>query len=166
MVETVLAAIPEPSLNHKFKVVIVADGSAAAGGGGNTGAQIGCSKVDGLESNMEETQYREGDQPTTPGKYLTSVMYPDVTIEKGLTSQSNALVSWHEAAIAESEDSMRTVLIYVYGRGSTVVRVYKLAKAQAKGLKLGTLDANSPGVLIESLVLSHQGMTVSSNPSV
>lgn len=161
----IIAKTPEPALNHKFVVTVTPDGSAASVGGTQTSFNFGVSKITGLGTDAEFVNYREGDEPTTMRKYRGLTTYDNIMIEKGVNASETQLLDWITASVQESENSYRSLIIDVYGRGSKIIRRYTVSKAQAKAHKTGDLDSMGNEILKDTLEIVHEGLELASSPS-
>lgn len=160
----------EPYLGLKFQVTI----------GGTSGDKIGFSQVDGLNSVSAVVQYREGNMPIWTRKFPGLIEWQPVTMQRG-ASNSTVLLDWrNECASYEDASTQntgagygdgivppkyrRTITIELYGKGdsNTPGKRWTLFNAWPSELRNGALNAMGNEVLIESVVIQHEGMKVES----
>jgi len=157
----------DPFRSFKFSVVV--------NGAGN--AQIGFQKVSGLKESSDVVEYREGNQPVWKMKLPGLTNYDPVTLTKGATN-NNFLFAWREGvarygsdggigdgvpAGAERTGFRRTVDISLYDKGepnTKPVRQWRLHLAWPSELSVSDLNAEGSEVLIETLVLQHEGLDI------
>lgn len=144
----------DPIRNFKFSVSVA--GFSAA---------MGFSKVMGLGSKVEVIEYREGADGLTSRKFTGQVSYDNVTLERGLTHDSD-LIDWLNATYdpssaanaALSGTQKRDVTIQVMQKNNVVAREFVLKNAFVASRKLTDLDASANDILIETLELAHDGI--------
>ena len=142
----------DPMRNFKFKVQIA----------GFPGGAMGFSKVSGLNQEVEVIEYREGGDVTTNRKFPGQTSFGNVTLERGITADSD-LVKWmtsiFDAEGANTQPEARyNVTITVLNKQGNTQRVFKLLRAFPASREIGDLDASANEILIESLELAHDGM--------
>jgi len=139
--------------NFKFSVDIV--------GIGNT---IGFQKASGLSSSVEVIEYREGGDAITSRKFPGQVSFNNITLERGITSNSQELRDWMETVLdpatgrAGAGSVKRNVTIRVRDNASAVQRVFKVSQAFVASREITDLDASGNEILIETLELAHEGL--------
>lgn len=158
----------EPFLGFKFQVTI----------GGITNAQVGFSQIDGLNSVSAVVQYREGNMPIWARKFPGLIEWQPVTMQRG-ASNSTALIDWR-TEVASYEDATsavsgagygdgivppnyrKTVTIELFGKGdnSTPGKRWTLYNAWPSELRHGALNGMGNEVMIESVVIQHEGMKI------
>lgn len=138
----------DPILSFKFCVVV------------NGIGKIGCNKVSGLEESHSVVEYREGCDPTTMRKQPGMKEFPNVTLERGITTDSTQFLEWRARISKSQKADRRTVIIQVMGPTGDPVRTYTLYRAWPSNLKFSDLDASGSEVYMETLELVHEGLEV------
>jgi len=141
----------DPVGKHRFRVIIAGF------------EHMGFSKVSGLNSETMTTEYREGDDPPTPRKYIGRTTYEDVTLERGAGPDSD-FMNWRKDVFnvetgtgLEQADVQRQVVIQLLNNKKNVVREWQIPEAWAKRDEHDDLDAASDDLELERLVLAHNG---------
>jgi phage tail-like protein len=154
------ASAHDPFRGFKFKVEIAG------------GEAVGFQSIAGLSQESEVVEYREGGDPTTMRKLPGLTSYDDITLERGL-SKSRFLIDWRNQ-VANGPDLggsgvgdgvpppnfRREVTIKLFDKGDPFQRpvaTWEVTKAWPSSLETSDLDAGSSDVVIETLVLSHEG---------
>lgn len=130
------------------------------------GKDLGFRKVSGLSADIGVYEQLEISDPATKVKLPELLSFEDVTLERGAAFDST-LTNWFMEVAdcltkGTSYDFRRTVVIVSYGKGYGELPGWgwKLFKAWPKSLKFADLDAESSSILIESVVLAHEGIMV------
>lgn len=150
----------DPIRSFKFEVNI---GSSST---------IGFQKVTGLKTGSDVVEYREGNMPIHKRKLPGLTTYDPITLQRGVSTNVD-IVNWR-AQVAMYEDQnpqhdgvpsgqfSRTVTINVFDKGDknagTGPRMWKVFKAWPSELSHGDLNAEASEILIENLVLQHEGL--------
>lgn len=145
--------------------------------------KIGFSQVDGLNSVSAVVQYREGNMPIWMRKFPGLIEWQPVTMQRGL-SNSTILLDWRNQCASYEDASAtnggsgygdgiippqyrRTITIKLYGKGESssgsANKTWVLMNAWPSELRLGALNAMGNEVVIESVVIQHEGMKVISS---
>jgi len=144
----------DPYKNFKFRVKW--DGKVVAG----------ISKVSALVRTTEVVVHREGGDPNTSRKSPGRTEYEPITLERGVTHDLEferwANKIWNLGAGLGSEVSLndfrKDLIIEVYNEAGQLVLAYKLYRCWVSRYQaLAELDANTGGVLIQSLTLENEG---------
>ncbi len=124
-------------------------------------------KVDGLEDETEVVDYREGMDPVTMGKHPGLSTFPNLTLERGVSSDSS-LIAWRRKVVdlvgsagtgaIGSAGFQADVLVELYDRAGQSVRRWEVKNAWPNKLSTEALDASSSDILINSLELAHEGL--------
>lgn len=139
--------------NFKFEVEV--DGFVRAG----------FSKVTGLKQTTEIIEYREGGENETPRKLPGQTKFDNITLERGKTIDTD-FTDWAGQVFtidardgAQGDDNFRKrVVIYLKDKSGARVRKWTLVQTWPTEYSAGDLDASSNEVLVNSLVLAHEGM--------
>jgi phage tail-like protein len=144
----------DPYKNFKFRVRW--DGKVVAG----------VSKVSALVRTTEVVKHREGGDPNTSRKSPGRTEYEPITLERGVTHDPEferwANKIWNYGSGLGSEVSLndfrKDIIIEVYNEAGQLVLAYKVYRCWVSRYQaLAELDANSGGVLIQSLTLENEG---------
>jgi phage tail-like protein len=114
---------------------------------------IGFSSADGLETELEVVQYREGGYGATrklPGIEQTGT----VTLEKGAFNDKT-LFEWFKQ-VASSPDFRKTITITEQDRLGNARRTWTLYEAWASKVTNPSLDASSSEVAVESVEIQYE----------
>lgn len=145
------AKIIEPYRNFKF---IVNVGGFVAGG---------FAKVSGLKMTTEVFEYREGGMNTTVHKLPGQTKFEPVVLERGSTSNPDMWAWASEVFTFKSagflNPARRTITISLIGKDKdTILRTWSLNNCWCSEWEVGELDAKSNDVLIERIVIQHEGI--------
>jgi phage tail-like protein len=144
----------DPYKNFKFRVKW--DGKYVAG----------ISKVSALVRTTEVVKHREGGDPSTSHKSPGRTEYEPITLERGVTHDLEferwANKIWNFGGGLGSEVSLndfrKDLIIEVYNEAGQLVLAYKVYRCWVSRYQaLAELDANTGGVLIQSLTLENEG---------
>jgi phage tail-like protein len=144
----------DPYKNFKFRVKW--DGKVVAG----------ISKVSALVRATEVVVHREGGDPNTSRKSPGRTEYEPITLERGVTHDPEferwANKIWNLGAGLGSEVSLndfrKDLILEVYNEAGQLVLAYKVYRCWVSRYQaLAELDANTGGVLIQSLTLENEG---------
>ena len=120
----------------------------------------GFSEVSGLSAEAEVIEYREGSDKTTSSRKLPGrVRYGNVTLARGLTT-SHDLFDWW-MSVATGNVQRRDVTITLLDDERNAVVRWQLRDAWVARIEVGSLQAAGNDVLIESVVLTHEGLELS-----
>jgi phage tail-like protein len=118
-------------------------------------------KVSGLSTSVEVIEYREGGDSVTTKKFPGQVSYENVTLERGLTTDSN-LVDWINSVFSPNNaaaDQRIDVNIKVKSKNQDrTEREFILQRAFCVSRQIADLDATGNDILIETLELAHEGI--------
>lgn len=142
--------MPAPSRNDPFKnysFIVEIDGMAHAA----------FSEVSGLSAEAEVIEYREGsDKVTSTRKLPGRIDYANVTLKRGLTT-SRELFDWW-MTVVNGNVQRRNVSIVLLDDARMEVMRYHLEHAWPVKFESASLQAKGNDVLIESVVLTHEGL--------
>ena len=126
------------------------------------GNNIGFTEVSGLE--IEAVSYREGSSPEDNFRKLPGLRkYADITLKRGITKGDNQFFEWiNTKQIGTIE--RRDVLISLLNEQHNPVVVWKVKNAFPVHYYGPMLSAGDSMIAIETLVLTHEGITVESVP--
>jgi phage tail-like protein len=144
----------DPYQNFKFRVRW--DGRPVAG----------VSKVGALKRTTEVVEHREGGDPSTSHKSPGRTKYEPITLERGVTHDTEferwANRVWNYGSGLGMETSLKNfrkdLIIEVYNEAGQLAIAYKIYRAWVSEYQaMPDLDANANAVAIETLKLEHEG---------
>ena len=144
----------DPYKNFKFRVKW--DGRYVAG----------VSKVSMLKRTTEVVKHREGGDPSSSRKSPGRTEYDAISLERGVTHDTEfekwANKVWNFGSGLGAEVSLKDfrkdVIIEVYNEAGQLALAYKVYRCWVSEYQaLADLDANSGGVLIQSITLENEG---------
>jgi phage tail-like protein len=144
----------DPYQNFKFRVRW--DGRPVAG----------ISKVGALKRTTEVVEHREGGDPSTSHKSPGRTKYEPITLERGVTHDTEferwANRVWNYGSGLGMETSLKNfrkdLIIEVYNEAGQLAIAYKIYRAWVSEYQaMPDLDANANAVAIETLKLEHEG---------
>ena len=136
-----------PYPNHNFEVDIV-----------GVGDTIGFSEVDLPSGEIAVMEYREGNEISRTRKLPGLVMYPNVTLKRGVTGHLE-LFNWWKSA-CDGQPARRDVVIKLLDEQRQEVMRWSLRNAWPVKFEAGPLNAQANEVAIETLELAHEGFEI------
>lgn len=126
------------------------------------GTRIGFAEVSGLNATVEVIEYREGAHAEyTPMKMPGRVVYDDVVLKRGIIENDGEFFAWFNT-IQLHKVERRSVTISLLNEAHEPVMVWKLRNAFPARIEGPHLKASGNEVAIETIVLSHEGISVES----
>jgi phage tail-like protein len=120
-------------------------------------AQAAFSEVSGLSAEAEVIEYREGsDKQTSARKLPGRVRYGNVTLERGLTT-SRELFDWWMTVVNGNVQRRNVAVVLLDDARQSLMR-WLLRDAWIAKIEVGSMQAKGNDVLIESVVLTHEGL--------
>lgn len=128
--------------------------------------RAGFAKVSGLKSTTDVSEYREGGDNVTPRKLVGQTKFENITMERGKSYDSD-FQTWRKeiftldgvgGANPPANSFRKRVVIYLKNKAGERVFKWILHKAWPCENGSADLDAGSSDVLIDSLVLCHEGL--------
>lgn len=190
MARTVLS---DPIRNFKFRVEITPQSKLATFMGAGATVKTGFSVVSGLTVQNEMVAYREGGMNTHPHKMIGQSDFGPVTFTKGVFADDDSLYRWQTymhawaqggiagAASTGANDYRSDITISVYDHPDAAMKYeypntggetvpghrmqYKLWNCWPASFSLGDLNAGDSSILIQQLVINHEGFQVAWNGS-
>jgi hypothetical protein len=186
------SAKTDPIRNFKFRVSIITSNGDGLGKATEGLGNLGFAVVSGLTVNNEMVGYREGGMNTHPHKFLGQSDFAPVTLSRGVFEKQDQLYKWQQflhawnqasgLSTATNNDYRCDVLVKVYDHpissgsyatpGSPSGPKENLGSARW-GFKLfdcfpgsysvSDLNAGDSGIMIQQLVLHHEGFVVAWN---
>lgn len=114
---------------------------------------VGFAEVEGLSTEIETVNYREGASVTpSPVKIASLSRVADITLRRGVVADPS-LYQWFDAQ-RNGADSPRDVLIMLLDEKHNPVLRWKLSNCRPKRMGWSKLGANSGDIAMEEFVLS------------
>jgi phage tail-like protein len=111
-------------------------------------------RVKGLSREVKVEVRREGGVNDYEHKLMTQVSYPSVILERGLALAD--LWDWAQA-VADGDVTRKTVCVRLHNEANQKAWSWRIENAYPVKWATADLDAQSSGVLLESLELAHHG---------
>lgn len=148
----------DPYKDFAFEVVIT---------GAQNFAKFGFSKASGLKGDIDVIEYREGGDNFTAHKSPGQTKYDPITLERGMSEDADSWnwftqvfnLSGMGGQVAEP-NFKGTMQVKLKDRDGSIVRTWECVECWPSSYDVGDLDASGNGVLIERLVIQHEGFTV------
>lgn len=135
----------DPYLDFNFLVEI--DGVAAAG----------FSEVELPTATIEVVRYRDGaDRQSSPRSLPGRVAYDELVLRRGFAGDATPFEWW--TALAGGTIDRRNVAVVLLDEGRNPVARWLVRNAWPTRYEAGTLDALGSDVVVETLVLAHDGI--------
>ena len=124
------------------------------------GETVPFSEVSGLSVEIQPIEYRDGEsREFTNIKMPGLKKYGNISLKRGAITDGNTLFNWWNAAQLHIPDR-KSVTISLLNEKHTPVITWKIKNAFPVKLDSGSLNAKTNEVLIETLELAHEGITV------
>lgn len=121
-------------------------------------------EVQGFSSSIEESTYREGGSNyLTVRKLPGLVTYGDITLTKGMYSNP-CLYNYFNGYLEGNNFTPVNATIKVFDHGNNITAQWNVINAWPKEYSATDLSADSSDILIETLVLAHEG--IARDPSI
>lgn len=122
------------------------------------GMMMGFSDVSGYDAKIKEIEYREGNHAAGTVRKLPGLMeHGKITLKRG-TDDNMALSRWISDAGAGKEVS-KTVTLTAMGDDGKPAAIWKVINAWPVEYTLAEFKGTGNEVVMETLVLTHEGMT-------
>lgn len=124
------------------------------------GSRIAFMEVSGLDIEIEAVSFREGSSPEDTFKKIPGLRkFSDITLKRGIIKGDNEFFSWiNTKQIGTIE--RRDLTISLLDENHQPVVVWKVKNAFPVKYAGPVLEANGSDLAIETLVLTHEGITV------
>ena len=123
------------------------------------GTSMGFAEIDGLSTEIETVDYREGSSKTlSPVKIASLSKVSDVTLKRGLVADPQ-LYQWFDVQ-RSGVDTPRDVIITLLDETDKPVLRWILQTCRPRRIGWSRLGANSGEVAMEELVLSCERLTL------
>lgn len=164
----------DPLRNFKFHVNI---NHATRGGGGRNLIELGFMSLTGLSSTTESIPYRQGGYNTTTQKMPGQTDFPPITLARGVIKDTPQSWDWMREIFSvingvgtgfgnPGANFRSNIEIKVMdhpvtsGAGVPVKLRVKVYNAWPTSFALSDLDAGGNAIMVEQLVLAHEGFEV------
>lgn len=116
-------------------------------------------EVTGLSSENEVVEFRDGNDPNVVRKLPGVLRFGDVTLKRGVTADGSLWQWRHLVEVGNVAQARATARIILLDRGTPVAR-WTIANAWPSKISAPDLNAKGNDVALETLVLSHEGLTL------
>ena len=124
------------------------------------GTRLGFTEVSGLSIETEVIEYREGSSPNSIKTKMPGLRkYTNVVLKRGVYAGDNEFFQWINT-INGSKVDKRDVVISLLDEDHQPVLTWKLYRAWPVKLDVSPLRAEASEVVIETLELAHEGLTI------
>lgn len=123
--------------------------------------------VSGLKHSIESIEYREGGENETPHKVPGQSTFDDVTFTRG-TKLDGDFITWIDQIFnmddadgfhGEDDGWRKTITLYLRSKSGQRVKKWVLLNAWPKEVSYSDLDASANEIMIETLIIAHEGMS-------
>lgn len=119
-------------------------------------------EVSGLDVESQPIEYRHGDSPQFSIIKMPGIKkYSDVTMKKGVFKSDNQFWEWFNQ-IKMNTIQRKSVTISLLDEGGQPTMVWTLANAWPNKITGTDLKATGNEVAVETILFSHEGLTVNS----
>jgi len=124
------------------------------------GSRIGFMEVSGLDIEIEAVSFREGSNPDDSFRKVPGLRkFSDIILKRGIVKGDNEFFTWiNTKQIGTIE--RRDVRISLLNENHEPIVVWKLQNAFPVKYSGPVLEANGSDLAIETLVLTHEGISV------
>ena len=124
------------------------------------GTRIGFNEVSGLETEVDVINYREGSFKDDSFRKLPGLhRNGPITLKRGFVKDDHEFFEWYKT-ISMGQVERRDVLISMLDENHEPVIRWKLRNSFPRKVQWSTLKSDQSEVLIETLVLVHEGLMV------
>ena len=124
------------------------------------GMEASFQEVSGLDADVDVTEYRHGDSPVFSKIKMPGLKkYSDVTLKKGHFTKDIKFFEWFNKNTLNTIER-KTVTIMLLNESGQNEIVWTLTNAFPKQVKGTDLNSGSSDAAIETLVLAHEGLAV------
>jgi len=124
------------------------------------GSKIGFSKVRNLGMGTYYHEYRHGASPEYHVSKIPGRQYfDDIILERGVFQGDNEFYQWwNETRAFSNQDIRRNITISILNSDHDPIVIWKVLNAFPIRLRMSDLDAQSNGIAIELLEITHDGL--------
>jgi phage tail-like protein len=117
-------------------------------------------EVSGLDAEAQPIEYRHGNGPQFSAIKMPGLKkFSDVTMKKGVFKNDNKVWDWFNQF--KTTGQRKTVTISLLDEGGQPTMVWTLANAWPNKISGTDLKATGDDVAVETIVFSHEGLTIS-----
>lgn len=117
-------------------------------------------EVSGLDTEVDVMEYRHGDSPEFSTIKMPGLRKPsDVTLKKGMFTGDIEFFDWF-SEIQMNTIMRRTVQIILLNESGDAEIIWTLTNAFPKQIQGTDLNSSSSDVAVETLVLAHEGLAI------
>lgn len=118
-------------------------------------------EISGLDAESQPIEYRHGDSPSFSVIKMPGIKkYSDVTMKKGIFKNDHQFWDWFKQ-IQMNTIQRKSVTISLLDERGQPIMVWTLANAWPNKITGTDLKATGNEVAVETIVFSHEGLTVS-----
>jgi phage tail-like protein len=122
--------------------------------------KIGFTEVTGLEVTTEKIEYRDGASPEFTKIRMPGMQtYGDLTLKRGIFATNNEFYDWWNS-VSLNTIQRRNITISLLNENHLPVVVWRVKNAWPTKVTSTDLNSSSQDVAIETLVLTHEGLTM------
>ena len=142
----------DPYKNFNFSVTIV---------GKKVFAKAGFRTISGLNFSSEVVEYRDGDDTQLSTSKSAGLLSTEpVTFERGM-SEDMDIADWMSKVAGSNDEGVKTTItIELKDRARNGVKKWELRNCWISGYETGDFDAQGNEVMIERMIVQHEGMKV------
>ena len=124
------------------------------------GTKIGFTEVTGLEVTTEKIEYRDGASKEYHKVRMPGMQsFGDLTLKRGIFAADNEFYAWWNS-VALNTVERRDITISLLNENHEPVVIWKVKKAWPTKVTSTDLNASGNETAIETLVLTHEGLTM------
>jgi phage tail-like protein len=124
------------------------------------GTRIGFTEVSGLDIEIEPVSFREGSNTDDSFRKVPGLRkFSDITLKRGIAKGDNEFFAWINTKQAGTI-ARRDIRITLLNENHEPVVVWKVQNAFPIKYAGPVLEANGSDIAIETLVLTHEGISV------
>lgn len=124
------------------------------------GTRVSFTEVTGLNVETDVIEYRDGASPEFHKIKMPGLQkFPNITLKRGSFKSDNDFFKWWNT-VALNTIERRDLTISLLNQAHEPVIVWKIKQAWPSKVMSGDLKADANEVLIESIELVHEGLTI------
>jgi phage tail-like protein len=124
----------------------------------NPSLVVGFAEVNGLSSELEVEEYREGGRNAAPHRFLKWGRFPNLVCRRGVTRDTRLWTWYNDTQLGSGPRERWNGVIVVEDTQHKSVAGWFFANALPERLVGPTLNARASEVAIETLEMSHEGL--------
>ena len=146
MKSVVAPEVSRPEVYGKYRFLVEIDGIT----------QASFLEVEGLNATVDVFEYREGNEQLAPRLEPGLVHYGPLVLRWGLT-KSTELWKWMEKTL-QGNVERKNIGVRILDTKGLEIASYDLSNAWPSSWRLGKLDSQGVGPIIEELVIQYEGL--------